>query len=133
MYLTCNADVELSHGTRQGHFKGDGALGQREPCFLWALVSIVFPTDNLVCPMVCFYCTSATASFKKSSTASPTQSSFTFILLSSVLSQVLLASQDLPWAVTSTIKQGLLLPLALRCLGSAVYWARALLLFSGVT
>lgn len=83
--------------------------------------------------MVCFYCISAIASFKKSQTASPTQSSFTFILLSSVLSQVLLASQDLPWAVTSTIKQGLLLPLALRCLGSAVYWARALLLFSWVT
>lgn len=125
MHLTCNADLELSHGTRQGHFlEGHGALGQREPRFLWALASIVFPTRNLVCPMVCFHRTSATACFKRSSASSPTVSYSSYCPV--FISQVLPASQDLPWAVNSTIKQGLL-SLALRCLGSAVCWARSLL------
>lgn len=130
MHLTCNADLELSHGTRQSHFfKGDGALGQREPCFLWALASIVFPTGDLVCSMVCFHRTSATACFKKSPASSPTGSYSHSSCCPVFISQVLLASQDLLWAVNSTIKQRLL-SLALRCLGSAVYWARALLLSS---
>lgn len=125
LHLTCSADLGWSQGTRQGHFfKGDGALGHREPRFLWALASIVFPTGNLVCPMVCFHRTSATACFKKSPASSPTVSYSSYCPV--FISQVLPASQDLPWAMNSTIKQGLL-PLALRCLGSAVYWARALL------
>lgn len=124
-HMQCN--LELSQGTRQGHFlEGDGALGHREPCFLWALASVVSPTGDLVCPVVCFHHSSATACFKTSPASSPTVSCSSCCPVS--ISQVLPASQDLPWAVNSTIKQGLL-PSALRCLGSAVYWARALLLF----
>lgn len=127
-HMQCS--LEVSQGTRQGHFlEGDGALGHGEPRFLWALASVVFPTGNLICPVVCLHRTSATACFKKSPASSPTVSYSSSCPV--FISQVLPASQDLPWAVNSTIKQELL-PLALRCLGSAVSWARALLLFLGL-
>lgn len=111
-HMQCS--LEVSQGTRQGHFlEGDGALGHGEPRFLWALASVVFPTGNLVCPVVCLHHTSATACFKKSPASSPTVSYSSCCPV--FISQVLPASQDLPWAVNSTIKQELL-PLALSAL-----------------
>lgn len=133
MHLTCNADLKLSHGTTQGHFfKGDGALGQRESCFLWALASLVFPTGNLVCLWSAFAAPQLLPPLRRVQLPLPQDLISHTSCCPVFISQVLPASQDRPWAMNSTIKQGLL-PLALRCLGSAAYWARALLLISWVT